>query len=39
MPFDEPLARRVRNRLAGQSAVSEKRMFGGLAFLANGNMC
>ena len=39
MPFDEPLARRVRDRLTGQSAVSEKRMFGGLAFLVNGNMC
>jgi hypothetical protein len=39
MAFDEKLAERIRKRLAGQSGVVEKRMFGGLAFLLNGNMC
>jgi TfoX/Sxy family transcriptional regulator of competence genes len=37
--FDEALAQRVRSRLAGQRGITEKRMFGGLAFLLNGNMC
>lgn len=39
MAFDEQLAGRVRKRLAAQKALTEKRMFGGLAFLVNGNMC
>lgn len=38
MPYDEALAARVRTLLAGEEAVSEKRMFGGLAFLLEGNM-
>ncbi|HEU5002030.1 MAG TPA: TfoX/Sxy family protein [Actinomycetota bacterium] len=38
MAFDEAVAERVRDLLEGQSGVSEKRMFGGLAFLINGNM-
>jgi hypothetical protein len=38
MAFDEGLAERVRKRLAKRDGVSEKRMFGGLAFLLNGNM-
>lgn len=38
MAFDENLANRVRAVLAGQSGITEKRMFGGLAFLAQGNM-
>jgi TfoX/Sxy family transcriptional regulator of competence genes len=39
MAFDEKLAERMRKQLAGQSRVAEKRMFGGVAFLLNGNMC
>jgi hypothetical protein len=39
MPFDEILAGRVRRALAGQQALEEKRMFGGLAFLVSGHMC
>lgn len=38
MAYDEGLAERVRDLLAGQQVVSEKRMFGGLAFLVNGTM-
>ena len=39
MPYDEALARRVREALGDRSDVSEKSMFGGLAFLLRGNMC
>jgi TfoX/Sxy family transcriptional regulator of competence genes len=39
MAYDEDLANRIRERLAGEAGVSEKRMFGGLAFLVHGNMC
>ncbi|MBO0743565.1 MAG: TfoX/Sxy family protein [Candidatus Dormibacteraeota bacterium] len=38
MSYDEALAARVRALLAGEEAISEKRMFGGLAFLLEGNM-
>ena len=38
MPFDEGLAQRVRELLEEQAGLEEKRMFGGLAFLVNGNM-
>lgn len=38
MPYDEALAARVRALLAGEDAISEKKMFGGLAFLLEGNM-
>ena len=38
MPFDEGLAERIRERIEDQPGVSERRMFGGLAFLVNGNM-
>lgn len=37
--FDESLADRIRKRLGKRDGVSEKKMFGGLAFLLNGNMC
>jgi TfoX/Sxy family transcriptional regulator of competence genes len=36
--FDEHLAERVRKQLGQRSGLVEKRMFGGLAFLINGNM-
>lgn len=39
MAFDEGLAQRIRERLAGRPGVVEKRMFGGLAFMLRGNMC
>ena len=35
--YDEELAERIRKQLAGET-VNEKKMFGGLAFLLNGNM-
>lgn len=38
MAFDEGLAERVRARLGADPGVTEKRMFGGLAFLYEGNM-
>jgi TfoX/Sxy family transcriptional regulator of competence genes len=38
MAYDEELAERIRHALDGETGISEKRMFGGLAFLANGNM-
>jgi len=36
--YDEDLANRIRELLAAEDAVTEKRMFGGLAFLVAGNM-
>ncbi len=39
MAFDEGLAERVRGHFARQKGLTEKKMFGGLAFLLNGNMC
>lgn len=39
MAYDEDLANRLRELLADEDAVTEKRMFGGLAFLVNGHMC
>ncbi|MEV6105675.1 TfoX/Sxy family protein [Streptomyces sp. NPDC051940] len=38
MAYDEVLAERVREALSDEVAVSEKRMFGGLSFLAHGNL-
>ena len=38
MPYDEDLANRLRELLADEDAVTEKQMFGGLAFLVGGNM-
>ncbi len=39
MAFDEELAARIRKRLGKRAGLSEKKMFGGLAFLLRGNMC
>lgn len=39
MAFDEALARRARPLLAGRPGFAEKKMFGGLCFLLNGNLC
>jgi TfoX/Sxy family transcriptional regulator of competence genes len=38
MAYDEKLAQRIRGLVAGESALGETRMFGGLAFLVGGNM-
>ena len=39
MAFDEALAARVRKSLGERPGLSERKMFGGLAFLLLGNMC
>lgn len=38
MAYDVVLAQRVRDRMLDAAGVSEKKMFGGLAFLTSGNM-
>ena len=38
MAYDLDLAERIREVMAGQRGVTEKAMFGGLAFLIGGNM-
>jgi TfoX/Sxy family transcriptional regulator of competence genes len=38
MAYDEHLANRLRELLADEDAITEKKMFGGLAFLLKGNM-
>lgn len=39
MAYDEGAAQRVREVLAIREDVVEKKMFGGLAFMVQGNMC
>jgi TfoX/Sxy family transcriptional regulator of competence genes len=36
--YDEDLANRIRELIADEMGVTEKKMFGGLAFLIGGNM-
>jgi TfoX/Sxy family transcriptional regulator of competence genes len=38
MAYDEELANRLRELVGGEDGLTEKKMFGGLAFLINGNM-
>src|SRR5262245_57248741 len=38
MAYDEGLAERIRGVLDGRPGVTEKRMFGGIAFLVKGHM-
>ncbi len=38
MAYDEDLADRIREAISDVDGLTEKRMFGGLAFLVNGNM-
>jgi len=38
MAYDEGLARRVRAILADEPGLVEKKMFGGVGFMLNGNM-
>jgi TfoX/Sxy family transcriptional regulator of competence genes len=36
--YDEDLADRIRQLVVGEPALTEQKMFGGLAFLVGGNM-
>jgi TfoX N-terminal domain len=38
MAYDEELAGRLRTLIADEAGASEQKMFGGLAFLIDGNM-
>ena len=38
MAFDELLAARIRKALARKRRIEEKKMFGGVGFLLNGNL-
>jgi hypothetical protein len=38
MAYDEEFANRIREELAEETGITEKAMFGGLAFLLGGNM-
>lgn len=39
MPYNEALAEKVRRALSGTKGLTEKKMFGGIAFLVDGAMC
>jgi len=39
MAYDEDLVERIRRHFAGRTDVSERKMFGGLAFMVGGHMC
>lgn len=39
MAYDEQLAERVLQELADRPGLSERKMFGGVGFMLNGNMC
>ncbi len=39
MAYDEQLAERIRVALARHPGLTERKMFGGIAFMLNGNMC
>ena len=39
MAFDERLADRVRELAGGRDGFTERKMFGGIAFMLHGNMC
>ncbi len=38
MAYDEALAARIRSAFEGEANVTEKKMFGGVAFMVDGNM-
>ena len=38
MAYDEGLAQRLREALAHEDGLAERRMFGGIAFMLHGNM-
>jgi TfoX/Sxy family transcriptional regulator of competence genes len=39
MAYSESLARRIRQVFGPRRGITEKKMFGGVCFLLNGNMC
>lgn len=39
MAYNEKLADRIREALAGTRKLAEKKMFGGIAFMVNDKMC
>jgi hypothetical protein len=39
MAYDEGTAERIRECLGAQTPYTEKKMFGGVAFMVRGNMC
>jgi TfoX/Sxy family transcriptional regulator of competence genes len=39
MAYDEALAARIRGYLGDGPGISERKMFGGICFMVNGNMC
>ena len=39
MAYDEGVAQRVREYFTDRTDITEKKMFGGLAFLVSGHMC
>ncbi len=39
MPYNEVLAARVRDILWGEPGLTERKMFGGVAFMLHGHMC
>ena len=39
MAYDEGTVERIRDYLGEEPNITEKNMFGGVAFLLNGNMC
>ena len=39
MAYDEKLADRLRDAFGRTQSVTERRMFGGIAFMVRGNMC
>jgi TfoX/Sxy family transcriptional regulator of competence genes len=39
MAYDEQLAERIRQALGARSDMTERKMFGGVAFLRDGRMC
>ncbi len=39
MAYNEELAERIRQLLSDRTDVTERRMFGGMAFMVRGHMC
>ena len=39
MPYDEKLAARIDELIKGRKNFTTKKMFGGLSYMLNGNMC
>ena len=39
MAYNEAIAERIRKLLARRKGLAERKMFGGIAFMLNGNMC